>query len=124
MTEFLTRLALRAQIRPTETRGNNTRTEQEETFELYKKAAKQGDAKAQYNLGLLYYDGIGTAQNFKKAFEWFKKAAEQGYTPAQEYLGSMCFNGRGTTENYQKACEWWGKMERGPIEIQIHIEYA
>ena len=116
----LPRLALRPQRRPI--RGNNTRTEQEGTFELYKKAAKQVQAEDQFNLGLMYYDGEDTTQNYNVAFKWFKKAAKQGHTPALENLASMYFNGRGTTKNYQKACECWGKMQRAPIEI--HVTYA
>ena len=47
-------------------------------FEWYKKAAKQGFAKAQYNLGIMYQNGQGVDVNYKKAFEWYEKAAEQG----------------------------------------------
>ena len=42
------------------------------------KAAKNGDATAQLNLGLSYMDGTDGKQNDKKAFEWLLKAANQG----------------------------------------------
>lgn len=32
----------------------------------YTKAAEQDDAEAQFNLGAVYYDGDGTAQNIRK----------------------------------------------------------
>jgi TPR repeat protein len=40
--------------------------------------AETGLAEAQYNLGMLYNNGIGTAQNPRLAFQWFEKAAKGG----------------------------------------------
>ncbi|WP_410249960.1 tetratricopeptide repeat protein, partial [Acinetobacter baumannii] len=40
-------------------------------FELYSKAAEQGNEKAQNNLGAIYALGIGVNQDYKKAFEWY-----------------------------------------------------
>ena len=47
-------------------------------IEWYEKAAEQGDAEAQYNLGVMYENGQGVDVNYKKAIEWYEKAAEQG----------------------------------------------
>ena len=44
----------------------------------YAKAAAQGFAGAQWNLGLFYEGGNGVAQDFKAAAAWYAKAAEQG----------------------------------------------
>ncbi|WP_206442816.1 tetratricopeptide repeat protein [Aliarcobacter cryaerophilus] len=46
--------------------------------ELYEKAANQGNTKAQFNLGGMYYDGHGVRQNKKIAKEWFGKACDGG----------------------------------------------
>ena len=43
-----------------------------------KKAAKQGEVNAQYELAL-YYD---EQQQQKEALKWFQKAAEQGHNEA------------------------------------------
>ena len=56
----------------------------------YTKAAKQGDAVAQYNLGVCYDDGEGVEQDKQKAVEWYTKAAEQGLAEAQCDLG-LCY---------------------------------
>ncbi|MGI9403386.1 MAG: tetratricopeptide repeat protein [Hyphomicrobium sp.] len=53
------------------------------------KAAEQGDAKAQFNLGLMYGEGRGVARDDAKARAWFQKAAEQGDVKAQLKLGLM-----------------------------------
>jgi TPR repeat protein len=52
----------------------------------YTKAAKQGHAAAQYNLGIMYRRGHGVAQNYIEAKEWIIKAAEQGHVEAQATL--------------------------------------
>lgn len=47
-------------------------------FESTKKLAINGDVDAQYDLGLMYMEAIGTDKNYFKAFEWFYKAAQNG----------------------------------------------
>ncbi|WP_303396492.1 SEL1-like repeat protein, partial [Pseudomonas fragi] len=39
--------------------------------------AEQGDAAAQYKLGIMYATGEGVAQDAKQAVTWYRKAAEQ-----------------------------------------------
>lgn len=42
------------------------------------RAAKQGNAQAQYLLGTLYERGRGVGQNSNRAMEWYKKALGNG----------------------------------------------
>ena len=72
-------------------------------MEELEKLANQGDAKAQFNLGLLYYDGDEVSQNYNKAFYWFGKAAEQGDVGAQLYLGFMYYAGDGVVQDDKNA---------------------
>jgi len=46
----------------------------------FKKMAQQGDAKAQYELGVCYYYGDGVEKDLKKAKEWIEKARKAGYS--------------------------------------------
>ena len=39
---------------------------------------EDGDEKAQYFLGLIYYKGKGVPQDYKKALKWYTLSAEQG----------------------------------------------
>ena len=80
-----------------------------EAFQLYTKAANQGNAGAQVMLGSMYATGKGTTQNYQQAFQWFTKAANQGNADAQKMLGYMYYNGQGTTRNYQQAFQWFTK---------------
>jgi len=57
--------------------------------EKLSKAAEQGDADAQYKLGLIYTDGQGVLNNPKKGQELIWKAAEQGHVKAKDYLAKV-----------------------------------
>ncbi|MDM8569827.1 SUMF1/EgtB/PvdO family nonheme iron enzyme, partial [Thiotrichales bacterium HSG1] len=62
--------------------ADNTKNFIEQLLEL----AKQGDANAQYELGLLYELGLIVAKDEKEAMEWFRKAAKQGHEKAKAKL--------------------------------------
>ena len=51
-------------------------------------AADQGNAEAQYNLGVLYNLGQGVPQNHAEAARWYRMAADQGNARAQNNLGA------------------------------------
>jgi len=51
--------------------------------------AEQGDAYAQYNLGLMYERGQGVPQDYKIATKWYKLSAEQGDVDAQHKLNQL-----------------------------------
>ncbi|MDJ0958878.1 MAG: tetratricopeptide repeat protein [Arenicellales bacterium] len=53
-------------------------------IKLFRRLAGQGDALAQCRLGLMYYDGLGTKQNYDKAFAWVNLSATQGFSEAME----------------------------------------
>ena len=66
--------------------GFGVTQDMQKAVEWYTKAAEQGHAAAQYNLGNCYYDGEGVEKDLQKAIEWYTKAAEQGDEDAQEAL--------------------------------------
>lgn len=45
--------------------------------------AQQGDAKTQFNLGQMYYEGKGVTQSDAQAVSWLRKAADQGDAQAK-----------------------------------------
>ncbi len=65
--------------------------------------AEQGDASAQFNLGLTYDNGIGVPQDHAEAAKWTRRAAEQGHAMAQFNLGVMYANGEGVSQDYVAA---------------------
>ncbi len=63
--------------------------------DLFRKAADQGDALAQYRLGYMYYNGYGVPKDTNLASDWFHKAADQGLSEAQYDLSYMAANSDG-----------------------------
>ena len=57
-----------------------------EAVKWYTKAAKQGDAKAQCNLGFCNEHGVGVGKDKKEAVKWYTKAADQGNESAKKAL--------------------------------------
>jgi len=79
----------------------------EHAMEWYRKAAEQGYARAQTELGWLYEKGRGVFQNFELAVEWYRKAADHGYAPAQTNLGLMYEDGKGVAQDLSQALSWY-----------------
>ena len=73
----------------------------------YRKAAEQGYAMAQFNLGAMYAKGEGVPEDDAAAVKWYRKAAEQGHAMAQFNLGVMYANGEGVPEDYVRAFAWF-----------------
>jgi TPR repeat protein len=91
-------------------------------FENTLKKADKGDAKAQINLGDMFYDGKGVPKDYKKALHWWAKAAEQGNAEAQYNLGWMYQNGKGVPQNYKQAAYWFTKAaEQGDAEARAGL---
>ena len=72
-----------------------------EAFLFYKNAAEHGYAKAQLELGNLYYQGQGVTQSSNEAVKWYRKAAEQGDADAQCNLDDMYRTGGALEEEYE-----------------------
>ena len=62
-------------------------------LERVREAAEQGDARTQYNLGVLYDIGDGVPMDKGMAAKWYQKAADQGYAMAQNNLGNLYSSG-------------------------------
>ena len=72
---------------------------------LVTKAAKQGEARAQFALGFSYFDGkLGLEKNYPEAIKWLKKSAQQGYKDAPYFLGWAEYS-HGI--NYHEAVKWF-----------------
>jgi TPR repeat protein len=76
---------------------------------LIRPLANDGDAAAQFNLGLMYMTGQGVQQDSAAAAIWFQKAAEQGYAFAQSNLGVLYRDGQGVQQDSAAAAIWFRK---------------
>lgn len=92
------------------------------SFEEVKKLAESGNKDAQYNLGLMYYEGENIETDYEKAVYWITKSAEQGYAKAQYSLGMIYYKGENI--DIDKAHEWFQKAaEQGHVKAQFKLGY-
>jgi TPR repeat protein len=81
-------------------------------FVAYKaKAESQGDASAQYQLGVYYFNGYGVAADVAESFKWYRRAAEQGEARAQLALGGCYYAGKGVEKDDVEAYAYWSLAE-------------
>ena len=81
-----------------------------EAAKWYQKAAEQGIANAQYNIGYLYDWGQGgLSQNRVEAIKWYKKASGQGNGEASLRLGAMYMYAVGVEKDEKEAIVWYKK---------------
>lgn len=84
--------------------------------------AQKGNAAAQYDLGVMYAQGQGVAQDYATAVSWFGKAADQGNAAAQSALGFMYARGQGVPQDYAAAVSWLRKAaEQGDAGAQYNL---
>jgi TPR repeat protein len=78
-------------------------------YKEFRASAEEGHAGSQFNVALMYEQGIGVAKDEKEAVVWYRKSALQGSAVAQFNLGVLYENGRGTKVDFAKANEWYRK---------------
>jgi TPR repeat protein len=54
--------------------GQGVPQDDKRAAQWWRKAAEQGEANGQSNLGILYANGQGVPQDYKRAAEWYRKA--------------------------------------------------
>ncbi|KAF9969302.1 hypothetical protein BGZ73_008393 [Actinomortierella ambigua] len=78
-----------------------------------------GNAEAQNALGVMIYDGRGTASSSTEAIYWFRRAAEQGHLEAHCNLGAAYAVDK---QNYPEAEKWFLKAaEMGYADAQARM---
>ena len=92
-------------------KGKGVPKNKAEAVKWYRKAAEQGDADAQFNLGSMYVQGGGVPVNNIKAYIWFSLAKAQGHKGAASNLDIV--KEQMTLAQIAKAqalaAEWWEK---------------
>lgn len=79
----------------------------EKAVQWWSRAAEQGHAPAQVNLGLMHQAGAGTPRDFAAARHWYRAAAEQGDRDGQHNLASLYRHGEGGERDAGQALAWY-----------------
>ncbi len=105
--------------------ATNACTQQEKIDQLLQsaeQAAEQGDADAQFTLGVMYRQGEGVPQDPTEAVKWYRLAAEQGDAGAQFNLGVMYEQGKGVPQDPTEAVKWYRlAAEQGYAGAQFNL---
>jgi TPR repeat protein len=102
--------------------GMHVQPDGKESIRLLTKAASQGYAPAEYELGRIYLYGRGIAIDYAQALLWERKAAEWGDPRAQRDLAFMYERGFGVAADPAQAAEWNRKAAmQGNAEAQLHL---
>ena len=76
-------------------------------YREWKAGADAGQAEAQFDLGVLYAQGLGVLRDLNAASSWYRKAADQGNAEAQFALGQMYAHGWGVPRDTADAIRWF-----------------
>ncbi|MQA64619.1 MAG: hypothetical protein GEU76_01760 [Alphaproteobacteria bacterium] len=85
--------------------------EYDKAFEEIEPLAEDGEAQAQYILGVMYLRGQYVAEDPAIAAEWFRKAADQGHAISQINLAILFARGEGVEKNLREAY-FWSRLAR------------
>lgn len=78
----------------------------ERAHAIWAPLAANGDAGAQWGMGILYRHGEAVKQDHAAAFRWFEQAAQRGHAAAQNDLGMSYLNGWGVDPFWPSAHQW------------------
>lgn len=88
----------------------------------YRKAAEQGNVKAQIELANIYTSGSGVPKDELLGIFWNRKAAEQGDAEAEDSLGTSYYLGIGVPRDFVQAVAWYRKAaEQGNADAQYNL---
>jgi hypothetical protein len=93
----------------------------------FRRAAHQGSARAEDQIGNMYELARGVPEDMRQAMVWYRKAADQGYAPAEVDIGILYANGWGVPMDEKRALGWYRKAaEQGYAQADefVGIAYA
>ena len=84
--------------------------------------AERGDARREYQLGLIFESGEHGLRSDYESHRWFLRAAFQGVAAAQAKVSEYCRAGRGVARNDEEAFKWCRKAaEQGHALSQLRL---
>lgn len=101
------------------------RAEYVTALELYETLAAQGEAEAQFQLGLMYEQGLGTDVDGQMAQRYYEQAAEQQSPQALDALGMLHLKGEGVIQNFKESLRLFQQAaEQGYPRAQHNLGIA
>ena len=91
---------------------------EDQNIEQLRQAAEDGDADAQFGLGVMYAKGEGVLENYVKAYAWWNLAAAQGHKDAIKAKASLRkdMTAEQVAEAQKLSVELWERIESSKTE--------
>ena len=96
-------------------------------FKIFRSFAEQGDAKRQFLIATMYYEGTGIEKNIPEAVKWYRLAVAQGDVQAQFNLGVLYRDGQGVAQNYAEAAKLFelaAAQGKAPAQYELGLIYG
>jgi tetratricopeptide (TPR) repeat protein len=78
----------------------------DEAVQCFRKAASQGHAGAELEIGHLYERGLGVREDFEEAMRCYRKAAERHEPHSACAIGGLYLEGKGVRQDLDEAAKW------------------
>ena len=80
------------------------------------------EPQSQYDIGIMYFKGIGIERDYAIAYRWFHMAANQGHARAQNDMAFLLSKGLGVQQNKPEAYIWFLRAaEQGFADAQYNL---
>lgn len=99
-----------------------TRADYDQAHLTLRLLAEAGNTDSYYELGVLYYTGLGVGKDVREAMRWNRLAAEQGHVDAQKNMGIAYAMGIGVPTDAAEAAKWYRKAAlQGNTDAQFNL---
>ena len=85
----------------------------QEALSLWLPLAEQGRVAAQFNIAVMFDQGLGVKKSDVEAARWYLMAAKGGDVSAQLKMGTLYEAGAGVAEDLSAASYWYGEASKG-----------
>lgn len=85
-----------------------------------RKAAADGDARAQFEVAAILTEGHAVPQDLAAAAVWYERSAAQGFVPAEYRLGSLYEGGKGVAKDLEQARLWYQRAAESGNRMSMH----
>ncbi|KRX07024.1 hypothetical protein PPERSA_07187 [Pseudocohnilembus persalinus] len=92
-------------------------------FEYINKAANQGDRRALYEIGDMYYWGQGVHENEQECHYYYNLSAQRGFALAQYWLGRNMIEGQcGLEKDFEEGANYILKAKKQKYKAAIKLK--
>jgi len=88
-------------------------TDTAQAVDWFRRAAAQGYAPAEFQMGQVYEFGFTVERDDRQALAWYRKAAGHGSAAAQRSVGDFYRTGRGVKADAAEAARWYRRGADG-----------